>query len=164
MLRLALLLAVGLAACDGETTLPGAPLGWGPASGTLYQPPAAGGGILGDWFFCADPSCAGLSSNGVRFEAGGTWKYLYALGQSGQSDEVYCVAEWTSTYSWDGATLTISDLGEAGDLSCRVTFDDDIATLDCLQGHPTYLKRVSGRVEPCPIYEDLPAGDGAAGS
>jgi len=158
----ALLLVAGLAACDGETTIPSAPLGWGPASSTLYTPPEAGGGILGDWFNCQDESCTALGSNGMRFAADGTWTSLYALyyGQGDYPEEQsYCLSEWSSTYTWDGATLTMHDVLERGDLSCRVTFAGDIATFNCLQDYRMYLIRVSAeQVEPCPIYDDLPAG------
>jgi hypothetical protein len=157
---LVLLLVAGLAACDGETTdLPGAPLGWGPASGTLYSP--SGAGIAGDWFICTDENCTAFTSNGLRFENDGTWVALWAYtGQGGYvPGQGYCVSDYGDTYTWDGATLTISGLAEVGDLSCRVTFDGDVAALACLQDYRTYLKRVSGeQVEPCPIYEDVPTG------
>jgi len=152
MRRLAVVLALGLFACDGETPIPGAPLGWGPASGTLYEPPSAGGGILGDWFSCGDESCAQLSGQGIRFSADGTWTALsttYYYEDQGTTAE-YCLSYSTGTYSWDGATLTMRGFDYGGDLSCRVTFDGDVATVSCPPSTVLYLQRVTAQVvEPC---------------
>jgi len=154
---IALLLLAAFAACSGETTLEGAPLGWGPASSTLYQPPAGGGGIVGDWFFCEEAGCTALSGGGVRFAVDGTWSELWVLGQDA-SGLAYCVSPWTNTYGWDGTTLTLQGMEYDGDLTCHVTFAGDAATLDCGDLAPTYLVRASGQVEECPIYEAGPTG------
>ena len=153
MSRVALLLVVALAACADETTLAGAPLGWGPASGTLYTPPAASSGIVGDWLECPDASCSDPSTYGMRFANDGTVSDLAITGADG-SELVYCVSDPVATYTWDGTTLTITSHGYP--VACAVSFADDGATLSCLEGQEhIYLIRVSGRVEgTCPIYYD----------
>jgi hypothetical protein len=153
MPRVALLLVVALCACADETTLAGAPLGWGPASATLYSPPAASGGIVGDWLYCDDASCAARSSNGLRFAADGTMSDLWITNTEG-TELVYCVSDPIGTYTWDGATLDIVDPGDGLTVACTVTLSGEIAALDCLQ-HQSYLRRISGKVEEsCPIYYD----------
>jgi hypothetical protein len=70
----ALLLALGLVACDDETTLPGAPLGWGPASGTLYAPPSASG--IGAWRAITSAECGMGSGAGFEFRSDGAYGLL----------------------------------------------------------------------------------------
>ena len=155
---LALLLALGLLACDGETPVPGAPLGWGPASSTLYTPPAGAGGILGDWFFCRDESCATLTGDGLRFASDGTFAGLMAYADSFEAGGEFCVYESGHQYSWDGVTLILRGVLESGDLVCRATLYGDRATLDCGQAQTT-LQRVTGVDDgPCPIYAGAPGG------
>jgi hypothetical protein len=151
LLLLAAVVAFG--ACADETTLEGAPLGWGPASGSLYQPPAGGGGIMGDWAFCEDAECAERGSSGVRFAADGTYATLWIWGEDA-TGAVYCVYTADGTYSWDGAGLTMHDVPDVGELSCRVTFADDRALLDCGMDYTLALRRLRGHEEPCPPMYD----------
>jgi hypothetical protein len=155
MRRIALLLlAVAVAACAGETTTTGAPLGWGPASATLYSPPAGGGGIVGDWLGCGDASCADPSSSGLRFAADSTVHDLWVIDQEA-SGLVFCVEDPSYTYAWDGTKLTLYDLDGGFMLACGLSVNDGIAHLSCLGVDDSYFLRVTGRAEEdCPIYYD----------
>jgi hypothetical protein len=154
-----LLVAAGAAACDGESVVEGAPLGWGPASGPLYSPPAgAAGGIIGDWAYC-DPDtegCEPLETSGLRFGADGTYSRLWMVWNT--AGTTYCVDEVIGRYSWDGTTLTLYDIPDVGDMSCAATLNADLARLECMLGHPLYLVRLSGELEPCSVFADVPGG------
>jgi hypothetical protein len=154
-----LLLLASLAACADETTLPGAPLGWGPASSTLYTPTGAGG-IAGDWLYCEDESCTSLTSSGRHFGADGTWASLYAYQWYEDGGVTYCLGWDHGTYAWSGNSLTLSD-GQGGYLTCTVFLSGDRATVACGELYSGVMQRVDANpVEECPIYEDVPAPTG----
>ena len=98
---IALLLLVGLAACADETTLGGAPLGWGPASGTLYTP-SGGGGIVGDWIYCEDESCTELALQRAALRGRRHLGLAVHLQWYEDDGVIYCLGWDQGTYTWSG--------------------------------------------------------------
>jgi hypothetical protein len=155
---IALPLLVAAAGCADETPLPGAPLGWGPASSTLYSPPAGGGGLVGDWMYCEDAACTTASGTGMRFAADGTWTTLYAFQWTEDAPRSYCLGWGHGSYSWHGGSLTLVD-DQGTTLACTVAFSGDLVTIGCGDLYTGVMRRIdAGEVGPCPIYEDQAAG------
>ncbi len=153
-----LLLALPLAGCADETQVDGAPLGWGPASGSLYTPPASGGGIVGDWLYCGDPDCAEVGSSGLRFAADGTWASLRGYLWDENGDVTYCLGYDEGTYAFSGTSLTLT-FGQGYSLTCNMALSGDRATLACGELYSGVLQRFdAGEAPLCPFYDDVPAG------
>ena len=149
MARVQLVLVLGLAACADETLVAGAPMGWGPASATLYSPPAESGGIVGDWLYCQDARCSATSSSGLSFGADGTVSEVWVTDSTG-AEIVYCLSDTRETYTWDGVTLAIHD-AEGLTIACSVAFAGDFATVDCSL-EQWNLVRLHGRQDgTCPV-------------
>jgi hypothetical protein len=156
MPRVALLLVVALAACADETTLAGAPLGWGPASATLYSPPAGGSGdIVGDWLHCEDAGCTAVFPSGLRFAADGTIHEIWGDYPNGdESDPIYCISDPVDTYTWNGTTLTLHEVNGEGSVACSMIVTDKIAHMSCMDEESYFLRVSIQEEESCPVYYD----------
>ncbi len=158
MMRRALLplFVAAVVACDhnGGTVPSSMPmLNWGPASTTLFVPPADGAPIVGDWFVCATDDCSAFTSDGFRFDASGRFTVLSTAG-----NDQPCVKDDAGdkgTYTYDGTSLTLmSDSCLSATIGFIVDGDTGKVTISSQGTTVTVLVRrrpIDRSLESCPV-------------
>jgi hypothetical protein len=100
------------AACNSGTSFGGAgstSLDWGPASNSLFKPPADGSSVVGDWYPCADKDCTATLAQGIRFTDDGRIQ-LIERGQDPSNPNGVCIlaGDNQGTYVFEGGSLTVT--------------------------------------------------------
>jgi hypothetical protein len=86
--------------------------------------------IVGDWFLCQDSDCNKLDNDGLRFEAIGKARGLKAPGSELSPTGKYCEMSTSTTFTFDGASVTLhmTIAGKQTSVTVPWRIDGDIAT------------------------------------